>query len=224
MVRPWSPGAPSSRKVVTADRLVGVFYHPRRQIRAAISRTRSPHSGSDDKYPLRVAPILAIKSIRFSPSAGRGASSRFSSGRSNTADKLRSGARVRPGRRGHEPAPPSAERCRRKLRQLHPLVRRRVPYHVHRLRHRDDRRPSATGGDSSSRCARSTTAATAMSQPRTSCDAAGCHACLPTAAVRVRLAPAPPSRSTAGDGRLLAAYDGHTSRPVRSARSATARS
>ena len=44
----------------------------------------------------------------------------------NTADKLRSGARVRPGRRGHEPAPPSAERCRRKLRQLHPLVRRRL--------------------------------------------------------------------------------------------------
>ena len=42
----------------------------------------------------------------------------------NTADKLRSGARVQPSRRGHEPAPPSAERCRRKLRQLHPLVGR----------------------------------------------------------------------------------------------------
>ena len=41
----------------------------------------------------------------------------------NTADKLRSGARVHPSRRGHEPAPPSAERCRRKLRLLHPLVR-----------------------------------------------------------------------------------------------------
>jgi hypothetical protein len=53
---------------------------------------------------------------------------------SNTGDKLRSGARVLPRRRGHSAAP-SAERrlrregwCRRKLRQLHPLVRR--PPHV----------------------------------------------------------------------------------------------
>ena len=51
-------------------------------------------------------------------------------GRPNTGDKLRSGARVHTSRRGHEAAP-SAERrlrregwCRRKLRQLHPLVRR----------------------------------------------------------------------------------------------------
>ena len=49
----------------------------------------------------------------------------------NTGDKLRSGARVLPRRRGHSAAP-SAERrlrregwCRRKLRQLHPLVGRR---------------------------------------------------------------------------------------------------
>jgi hypothetical protein len=48
----------------------------------------------------------------------------------NTGDKLRSGARVRPGRRGHEAAPPAERRlrregwCRRKLRQLHPLVGR----------------------------------------------------------------------------------------------------
>jgi hypothetical protein len=40
----------------------------------------------------------------------------------NTADKLRSGARVYPGRRGHEAAPSCWQRCRRKLRQLHPLV------------------------------------------------------------------------------------------------------
>ena len=49
---------------------------------------------------------------------------------SNTGDKLRSGARVRTRRRGHEAAPPAERRlrregwCRRKLRQLHPLVRR----------------------------------------------------------------------------------------------------
>ena len=42
----------------------------------------------------------------------------------NTGDKLRSGARVRSGRRGHEAACPSWQPCRRKLRQLHPLVRR----------------------------------------------------------------------------------------------------
>jgi hypothetical protein len=47
----------------------------------------------------------------------------------NTGDKLRSGARVRPGRRGHSAAPPAERRlrregwCRRKPRQLHPLVR-----------------------------------------------------------------------------------------------------
>ena len=51
--------------------------------------------------------------------------SRYSAGPPNTADKLRSGARVRPGRRGHEAACPSWQPCRRKLRQLHPLVRRR---------------------------------------------------------------------------------------------------
>ena len=50
----------------------------------------------------------------------------------NTGDKLRSGARVRPRRRGHSAAPPAERRlrregwCRRKLRQLHPLVRRRA--------------------------------------------------------------------------------------------------
>src|SRR5512143_911348 len=48
----------------------------------------------------------------------------------NTGDKLRSGARVRTRRRGHSAAPPAERRlrregwCRRKLRQLHPLVRR----------------------------------------------------------------------------------------------------
>ena len=47
----------------------------------------------------------------------------------NTGDKLRSGARVHAvNRRGHEAAPPAERRlrregwCRRKLRQLHPLV------------------------------------------------------------------------------------------------------
>ncbi len=54
----------------------------------------------------------------------------------NTGDKLRSGARVRPRRRGHEAACPCWQRCRRKLRQLHPLVRRprrlRSPYDVPR--------------------------------------------------------------------------------------------
>ena len=43
---------------------------------------------------------------------------------SNTGDKLRSGARVHVGRRGHEAACPGRQPCRRKLRQLHPLVRR----------------------------------------------------------------------------------------------------
>ena len=49
---------------------------------------------------------------------------------SNTGDKLRSGARVHSVRRGHSAAPPAERRlrregwCRRKLRQLHPLVRR----------------------------------------------------------------------------------------------------
>ena len=50
------------------------------------------------------------------------------SGPPNTGDKLRSGARVQPRRRGHEAALLAVERCRRKLRQLHPLVRpRRSP-------------------------------------------------------------------------------------------------
>ena len=44
-------------------------------------------------------------------------------GSPNTGDKLRSGARVRLGRRGHEAACPFWQPCRRKLRQLHPLVR-----------------------------------------------------------------------------------------------------
>jgi hypothetical protein len=48
-------------------------------------------------------------------------------GPSNTADKLRSGARVHARRRGHEAALPSSPRCRRELRQLHPLVRRSRP-------------------------------------------------------------------------------------------------
>src|SRR5512146_519344 len=52
----------------------------------------------------------------------------------NTGDKLRSGARVLPRRRGHEAAPPAERRlrregwCRRKLRQLHPLVLRRPSF------------------------------------------------------------------------------------------------
>ena len=48
----------------------------------------------------------------------------FATGRQNTGDKLRSGARVLPRRRGHEAACPCWQPCRRKLRQLHPLVRR----------------------------------------------------------------------------------------------------
>jgi putative transcriptional regulator len=50
--------------------------------------------------------------------------------RPNPGDKLRSGARVHFGRRGHSATPPAERRlrregwCRRKLRQLHPLVRR----------------------------------------------------------------------------------------------------
>ena len=45
-------------------------------------------------------------------------------GPDNTGDKLRSGARVRAAdRRGHEAACPFWQPCRRKLRQLHPLVR-----------------------------------------------------------------------------------------------------
>ena len=58
----------------------------------------------------------------------------FATGRQNTGDKLRSGARVLPRRRGHSAAPPAERRlrregwCRRKLRQLHPLV---LPRHVH---------------------------------------------------------------------------------------------
>ena len=58
---------------------------------------------------------------------------RSSTGPSNTGDKLRSGARVHAAnRRGHSAAPPAERRlrregwCRRKLRQLHPLVRPRV--------------------------------------------------------------------------------------------------
>jgi hypothetical protein len=46
-----------------------------------------------------------------------------SSGPPNTGDKLRSGARVHAAnRRGHEAACPFWQPCRRKLRQLHPLV------------------------------------------------------------------------------------------------------
>jgi ribosomal protein L34 len=41
------------------------------------------------------------------------------SGRPNTGDKLRSGARVQPSRRGHEAACPCWQPCRRKPRQLH---------------------------------------------------------------------------------------------------------
>ena len=55
---------------------------------------------------------------------------------SNTGDKLRSGARVHAvSRRGHSAAPPAERRlrregwCRRKLRQLHPLVLRRRGSH-----------------------------------------------------------------------------------------------
>ena len=51
----------------------------------------------------------------------------------NTGDKLRSGARVRTGRRGHEASCPSWQPCRRKLRQLHPLVRRRATLDCHYL-------------------------------------------------------------------------------------------
>ena len=56
---------------------------------------------------------------------------------SNTGDKLRSGARVHAvSRRGHEAACPFWQPCRRKLRQLHPLVRlgsmrRRVMHRDH---------------------------------------------------------------------------------------------
>ena len=51
----------------------------------------------------------------------------------NTGVKLRSGARVYPSRRGHEPAPPAQPflpfetGCRRELRQLERLVRRLLP-------------------------------------------------------------------------------------------------
>ena len=62
---------------------------------------------------------------------------------SNTGDKLRSGARVHAvSRRGHSAAPPAERRlrregwCRRKLRQLHPLVRP----------HRDPSGPSRLAG------------------------------------------------------------------------------
>src|SRR5438445_2817210 len=41
--------------------------------------------------------------------------------RPNTGDRLRSGARVRSGRRGHEAACPFRQPCRRELRQLIPL-------------------------------------------------------------------------------------------------------
>ena len=50
---------------------------------------------------------------------------------SNTAHKLRSGARVSPGQRGHEAACPFWPPCRRKLRQLHALVRWRKHLLLH---------------------------------------------------------------------------------------------
>jgi hypothetical protein len=58
---------------------------------------------------------------------------RASVGPQNTGVKLRSGARVYPRRRGHEPAPPVQPflpfetGCRRELRQLERLVRRLLP-------------------------------------------------------------------------------------------------
>jgi len=73
-----------------------------------------------------VAQALDLSAMGFciaSTTHPRGASREDAhSGRANTADKLRSGARVRPGRRGHEAAPPHWPRCRRKLRLLHPLL------------------------------------------------------------------------------------------------------
>jgi hypothetical protein len=87
----------------------------------AAASTATSHAN----VPLRAAPAI----IR-SPSHRH----RSATGPPNTGDKLRSGARVHPRRRGHEAAPPAERRlrregwCRRKLRQLHPLVRwRRSP-------------------------------------------------------------------------------------------------
>jgi hypothetical protein len=78
-----------------------------------LSRARRPYSRAR-KRAARVSVLSAIFLLRPP----------------NTGDKLRSGARVRPSRRGHEAACPSWQPCRRKLRQLHPLVRRHRTHHL----------------------------------------------------------------------------------------------
>jgi len=64
--------------------------------------------------------------------------------RPNTGDRLRSGARVLPRRRGHEAACPIRQPCRRKLRQLHPFVRLRRDSSPQRRRQQTTR-PSLVG-------------------------------------------------------------------------------
>jgi hypothetical protein len=78
------------------------------------------------------AATSALKESRAASTPGSASASFFRSSKGpNTGDKLRSGARVRTCRRGHEAACPSRQPCRRELRQLHPLVRLRPSFPVY---------------------------------------------------------------------------------------------
>ena len=116
----WRPAVPSQ----TTTRARGAPRRPRGH-----PRDESPRRGSNPCPRHRAAPARAPHGRSACSASGQPLRPFVSPEERqcppNTADKLRSGARVQPGRRGHEPAPSSAERCRRKLRQFHPLVRRR---------------------------------------------------------------------------------------------------
>ncbi len=114
---------------------------PLEPIAATTRRSAAEASCSDDRQPLRPRRRHAVRPTQPRQPMRRDRSRRAAQlarpcvvhralryGPPNTGDKLRSGARVRPGRRGHEAACPFWQPCRRKLRQLHPLVRRLARY------------------------------------------------------------------------------------------------
>ena len=99
----------------------------RRAWLAAVRRPRVPTASRrrDRRSAQPSATSRRRRSRRAAPVVGRRCA--LAASPPNTGDKLRSGARVHAvDRRGHEAACPCWQPCRRKLRQLHPLVRRRA--------------------------------------------------------------------------------------------------
>jgi hypothetical protein len=125
---PRPPRGISKERLAQESLLQHVLHFPRQHSPASV--TAAPVGGTTEEAR---PPHPEDPTIRPDALPGSYRSRRVRSGRSlasspptcppNTGDKLRSGARVQPGRRGHEAACPCWQPCRRKLRQLHPLVR-----------------------------------------------------------------------------------------------------